>query len=423
MKLAWRIALLISAAVIGWRAISLGLGAHFAAQAETGDDAKLQTARVWDPENQSALAGAARAAQIAARTGAQSGDGEAASEAWAQLLRLNPGSSDAVLGLAATRPDAERGDALVEQATALSASSPTSLKRAALHWLEREQPQRAMAAWSDALLADPGEGATLYPVLLKVLEDDRTRGLLAPYAMEPPAWWEGFFQYASKNAHDVDTVRGLSGLRRAPGAPPLSPVERESYVERLRKDGLTTEAYLVWVNGLDEPRRLSLGLINNGSFETPPSGVGWDWRIRSTRHLLAETAETYGTDGARALHLVFRAFNEPLSHISQELFLQPGAYRFSGKARPNGLKTSGGLQWVVDCAMGETRSRLGESERFLGSSQWEPFDFAFEVPEGCERPVLRLIAAVRVSTDRRIDGSIWFDALRIQRVNQPPTGA
>ncbi len=273
-----------------------------------------------------------------------------------------------------------------------------------------------MAAWSDALRADPGQRDALYPILMKLIEDERTRVLLADYAKEPPAWWDEFFRHVARRAIETDTVRGAYGLRRVPGAAPLTQIEREAYVERLRKDGLTTEAYLTWVNGLDQERRQFLGLLNNGSFEAEPTGIGWDWRVRSTKQLLAETAETYGTDGLRALHLVFRGFDDRLSHVSQELFLEPGRYRLSGKARPNGLKTSGGLQWVVDCAMGDRTTRLAESERFLGSSQWESFELDFEIPGDCVRPVLRLTSAVRVSTDRRIDGSIWFDALRIQRL-------
>ena len=408
MKIAWRIALVAVAAVLGWRALALGLGAHFAAQAATGDPAKLQAALAWDPSNLAARAQAA--------TAAQSNGEEAAREAWSNLLLSNPASAEALLGLGPNIADDARQDALVEVATTLASSSPAHLKRAALHWVEREEPERAMAAWSDALLADPGERDALYPILMKLVEDERTRVLLADYAKGPPAWWDEFFRHVARTAIETDTVRGAYGLRRVPGAAPLTQIEREAYVERLRKDGLTTEAYLTWVNGLDQERRQFLGLLNNGSFEAEPTGIGWDWRVRSTKQLLAETAETYGTDGLRALHLVFRGFDDRLSHVSQELFLEPGRYRLSGKARPNGLKTSGGLQWVVDCATGDRPTRLAESERFLGSSQWESFELDFEIPGDCARPILRLTSAVRVSTDRRIDGSIWFDALRIQRL-------
>ena len=326
MKIAWRIALVPAAALLGWRALTLGLGAHFAAQANAGDPAKLQAALAWDPSNLPARAQAAVAAQ--------SSNTEAAVETWSDLLRTNPASAEALMGLARNVSDDARQDALVEAATTLAASSPATLKRAALHWVEREQPERALAAWSDALLADPGERDALYPILMKLIEDERTRVLLADYAKAPPAWWDEFFRHVARTASETDTVRGAYGLRRVPGAAPLTQIEREAYVERLRKDGLTTEAYLTWVNGLDEERRQFLGLLNNGSFEAEPTGIGWDWRVRSTKQLLAETAETYGTDGLRALHLVFRGFDDRLSHVSQELFLEPGRLQTLGQGTP-----------------------------------------------------------------------------------------
>ena len=94
MKIAWRIALVLAAALLGWRALTLGLGAHFAAQAATGDPAKLQAALAWDPSNLSARAQAAMPHNRATT--------EAAREAWSDLLRSNPASAEALLGSART---------------------------------------------------------------------------------------------------------------------------------------------------------------------------------------------------------------------------------------------------------------------------------------------------------------------------------
>jgi hypothetical protein len=68
---------------------------------------------------------------------------------------------------------------------------------------------------------------------------------------------------------------------------------------------------------------------------------------------------------------------------------------------------TGRLQWAVDCAVQGTTSRLASSDRFLGAGPWEPFALNLAVPAECVRPVLRLVGAVRVSSDQRMDGSVW----------------
>lgn len=426
MTIAWRGALLVVVLLLAWRSLSQGLGDYYSRNPEdAADSARTRTALAWDPGQRVALGllGAARSAasvpSSAPNSAANSAQGSAqeATRTWEALLRLDPTDAGAMLGLAELTADPDRGDALVRAAVALHPTSPAVLKRAAVYWIKRDAPDRAMAAWSDAMIADPGERKGILAILLKLFEEPRTRGLLMPYTVAPPDWWDDFFREVAAAASDVETVRALAAVRRTGSAVPLSPAERAAYVARLRKEGLTTEAYLTWVNGLDEVRRQGLGLINNGSFEYDPAPDGWDWRLRPTDNLAMEIAPTMGAEGKRALHLAFRGFDQDFRQVGQDLFLEPGAYRLSGMVRPNGLKTSGGLKWVVDCVSQARTTRLAETERFVGSASWQTFDLKFAIPDGCERPVLRLVGAVRTSGDRQIEGGIWFDALRIQRAD------
>jgi hypothetical protein len=303
----------------------------------------------------------------------------------------------------------------VAAALQVSPSSPEILKQAGVHWVKRGELPRAVASFSQVMIADPGQAVQLNAVFLKLLEDPQTRDLLVPLAKDPPPWWDRFFREVATNA-DLETVRGLFAMRKTESSVPLSEVERETYVERLRRDRQYTEAYLTWVNGLDEVRRQTLGLLNNGSFEVEPSNRGYDWRLGKSPNLVAETAETYGTEGKRALHLIFRGFDARFGHVSQDLFLDPGSYRLSGRSRPDGLKSSGGLQWRVLCETAGESSVLAESDRFLGTNQWEDFTLDFTVPPECERPILRLVGSIRSPLDQRLEGSIWFDGMSIRRV-------
>ena len=182
----------------------------------------------------------------------------------------------------------------------------------------------------------------------------------------------------------------------------------------MQKDGLISEAYLVWINGLDESERQQLGLLNNGSFEAELSNQGFDWRVARNDRVDVRRLATYGTVGNRALKLSFRANERRFWHLYQPLFLDAGTYRLSGQARGDSLATKGGLKWQVTCLLPE-KQRLGESMRFLGSSDWTQFEFDFEVPESCTSQELRLVSAGNRAFELKIQGDLWFDDMRIMR--------
>ena len=407
MKVAWRLTLVFVAGLVAWRILSAGLASHHTATSGGDQRPDPEAALAWDAGKTNALIELAR--------GQASQEPETAASTLRLALKGDPTNPEALMLLASLEPDATRSDALVAAALRVSPSNPEILKQAGVHWMKRGELPRAVESFSRAMIADPDQAKQLNTVFIKLLEAPQTRDLVIPLAKDPPPWWDRFFREAAKNA-DLETVRGLFAMRKAESSVPLSDIEREIYVERLQRDRQYTEAYLTWVNGLDEVRRQTLGLLNNGSFEVEPSNRGYDWRLGNNRNLVAETAETYGTEGKRALHLVFRGFDARFGHVSQDLFLDPGTYRLSGRARPDGLKSSGGLQWRVLCKTSDESSVLAESERFLGNSQWEDFTLDFTVPPECEQPILRLVGAIRSPLDQRLEGSIWFDGLSIRRV-------
>ena len=413
MKVAWRLTLVTVGGLLAWQIVSVGLARHYAGAAGGVQSPDPEAALVWDSRQTSAL--------IEQALGQAESEPETAAATVRQALRGDPTSAEALMLLASLEPDVEASDTLVATALKVSPSNPETLKQAGVHWLKRGDLPRAVDSFSRAMIAAPSQSQQLNPVFLKLLEDPQTRDLLVPLAKDPPPWWDRFFREVATSAADLETVRSLFAMRKAESSVPLSEVERETYVERLRRDRQYTEAYLTWVNGLDDVRRQSLGLLNNGSFEVEPSNRGYDWRLGKSPNLVAETAETYGTEGKRALHLIFRGFDARFGHLSQDLFLDPGSYRLSGRARPDGLKSSGGLQWRVLCEASGESMVLAEGERFLGTSQWEDFTLDFAVPPGCERPILGLVGAIRTPLDQRLDGSIWFDALSIRRVEPTPS--
>ena len=399
------IALVLAALIL-----ALGLSGHFARET---DPQSATRALTWNPRQPDALVRQAR--ELAETTPAE------ARTLLEQAVRARPVSADPLLLLASIEDkagNAERADALVEQATALEPASPRVLIAAAGHWVQRNQLPRALSLWSAALTADVAERERLFPVLLAIAENIETRALLRGLALAPPPWWDLFFREVARRALDVETVRALYAMRREATDAPFSADERRDYLTRLKRDGLVTEAYLVWINGLTEDERRQLGLLYNGGFELEPTSTGFDWHIGRPRSALITTAATFGVEGERALQVVFQDMKTGFGHVYQPLFLDPAVYRFSGRVRADSYQSLGGLAWRAFCIASD-RIVAGESERFLGTSEWRDFSFDFPVSPGCLAQEVRLQSAQH-RPGEKMKGAVWFDSLSIRRIGDLP---
>lgn len=403
----WRIMLVLAALALSWQVVTHGLGRYYADRLTQGDEVAPEQVLVWTPGHPRALL--ERGLQMLPDTP------EAGEELLARAYAANPADprplivSAARLALAG---DHERSDALIEIADALAPADPRWQQEIALYWDARQRPARALAHLSKVMEADPARRWELNRIWLNLAEQPEQRTLLLPYAMAPPNWWSGFLHFAAAEASSTETVRLLYNMRRQSTQAALTTEERSAYLARLKRDGLISEAYLVWLNGLSAAERSALGLLHNGSFELPLSHIGFGWHLRHPRVEGASLA-TQGAVGSRALELRFRALDSRFEHLHQPLFLDPGTYRLTGRVRSERLKTLGGLRWRVRCQL-PTREVLGESRRVFGPDGWTPFAFDFEVPADCRYQELRLESAGQRGLELSIDGSIWFDDLAIR---------
>jgi hypothetical protein len=144
--------------------------------------------------------------------------------------------------------------------------------------------------------------------------------------------------------------------------------------------------------------------------------------VRRAERVDAATRKTSGVKGEKALHLVFKRREARYSHVNQPLFLDPSTYRARGMVRTDSLDSQGGLKWVVRCLLPE-ENLLGESDRFLGSSEWREFSFSFRVPSDCASEEIRLVSAGSRSFEYKITGGIWFDDLSMRKVSTQPAEA
>lgn len=400
------VSLLLLVGLMGWRIVVSGMAEYYSQQ---DDRAEAVEALLWQSRQPQGL-------YQQALTQLES-DPPAAERLLQAAAWFDPSDALVYLALADLWVKANRVPeawTLVAVADVLGPMRPPALSRSADFWLRQSQWDRVLARWSNLLLNRPENAKLLFPVLLRVAENPVSRPLLQPFLEHPPAWWLQFFSYTAQKAQSPETVLSLYQARRRQGEP-LDKVEQQAYLDRLLRDKRWLDAYLAWLNGLDDRQLTVLGNVYNGSFELPLTSVGFDWRVLPLRGVVVETAQTYGARGDRALHISFNGQRAQFRHVLQYLFLEPGQYRLRGWVRVDQLRTERGLRWTMRCA--PDQPVLVASELFLGSDDWRLFGVEFTVPESdCMAQVLRLELEGRAALDFEVEGDIWFDDLSIARL-------
>jgi len=408
-----RLGLLVLAVFLTWKILAMGLS-DYAMEYEsentdqTAREAAADRALQWNPSNRRAL--------FLQAVENREKFPEFAQQRLQQLVRENPGDGKALVLLAnlvLKNKDEKRADKLMDLATRLMPANGPVRIDAARYWWQRKNVVLAIQNWSKALSIDNSNSKTIYPILLAIAENNKARSALVSIIQNPPQWWPEFFSFLSQRAIRNETVE-LVYLTRRKSSRPLSSKERLAYIQRQRRDGNYTRAYLSWLNGLDKAQRGQLGQLYNGSFELSISNSGYGWRLQPVKGVIATQEFTTEVVGKRALHLLFQGREIRYNRLYQPLFLRPARYQLRGRIQLERLNGRGGLQWVVQC-IGKSSKVLGKSERFLGTLGWQAFTIDFVIPtRGCIAPELRLYSTGLRTYDHKLEGGVWFDAMAIR---------
>ena len=323
-----------------------------------------------------------------------------------------------ILGqLAASAGDEAKASKLMQ-----AAAHRSHRQSVAVYWLMREHFEKkdyaAALHYADVFLRKrPQFMAQAMPVLVGMAEnnDENAVGALKNLLVRDPPWRSSFFSSLPKTMTDARTpLELLLSIKDTTSPPTVADLSR--YLKFLIKRKLFELAYYTWLQFLPPEQLSSIGLLSNGSFETTPSGLPFDWVIASGPGVTIDIAVRPEQDGEQALFLEFGPGRADFRGVSQLLMLAPGAYQLKGKYKGE-IVGRRGLQWLVTCAGGR-RAPIGESPMVLGSAPtWTDFEFSFAVPDAdCRAQKLRLVLAARSASERLVSGSIWYDELRISRV-------
>lgn len=389
----------------GWRIV-----AHARADAALANgDAEAALARL--PGHPDALA-------AVAERQAASGDLSAASVTARALAKAAPLDGRAWRILAQERAAAgDTGQArkLYTRAVALSPRDLPARVWLADDLLAQGRHAEALLHIDRLLDTAPQTRPALLGVLVQLSANTDFADALIPLLARPPGWRAAYLQQLQRTA-DPQTAASVMAALAAEGG--LAPAEDAAWIDELMRRDQWGQAYAHWAGTLPVHARLTP--VFNGGFDDPPTGIGFDWRLRAIPgQTVAIEPASDGASGPVAA-FEFRGRPAPQAGLEQALLLPPGGHELQVRLRSDRLRSDGGLEWIVACSDGRV---LGATPRIGGSSDWQTVTAAVQVPADCPGQWLRLRNPAPTQPTQWMEGRLWVDQVSLQPSALPPTPA
>lgn len=295
----------------------------------------------------------------------------------------------------------------------------------AVYWLlqksdEKQDYDKALY-YADALLRTrSGVMPLVLPTLARLAENPQAKDAVEKLLAGNPPWRRQFFAALPHAISDARTPLGLLlAIKNAPVPPAVN--EITDYVNFLIEHKFFELAYYTWLQFLPPQQLSGAGLLFNGSFDTDPSGLPFDWVLSPGTGATMDIVRDAEV-GRRVLLIALGPGRVEFGGVTQFTLLAPGTYQFKGKHRGE-IVGRRGLIWRVTCA-GTSGPPIGESQMVVGiSQQWQYDQFSFSVPaKDCRAQRLSLELDARMASEQLVNGSLSFGELSISRVDSlsPP---
>jgi hypothetical protein len=351
--------------------------------------------------------------------GAEQARDRAQVRGWAELALAGEPLSAHALRILGQLADANGEDGRAEKF--MRAAARRSVRESvALYWMMRksyeEKDYRTAIYCADALLRTrSGTMPYVMPTLVEMAQNKDANGELKKLLAGNPPWRGQFFWSLPRSVTDARMPLDILLAVRDTPTPP-TPADLKPYLDVLIAHKYFELAYYTWLQFMGPEQLRSIGLLFNGSFEAAPSGLPFDWVMRGGAGATVEILERPDQEDQHALFIEFSQGRVEFPGVVQLLMLAPGTYRFKGRYRGE-IVGRRGLIWRALCA-GETGAPIGESAMTVGQAPvWRDIEFTFNVPNAnCRAQQLRLDLDARMASEQLVSGAIWYDELRVQRV-------
>lgn len=255
------------------------------------------------------------------------------------------------------------------------------------------------------LRSRPKFGEAVSPLVSKFAAN--APDILAARLATSPPWRRPLLLRLAAEA-PPETAVGLYRILAAGDAPPNGR-ELKALLDRLIATGGPAKAYGAWLQFRADTGGV-VPYLNNGSFETTPSGIPFDWMVDASRGVLTEFP---ALGDEKALRVTFSGTRFVYHHLRQVMVLPAGDYVFSGEGKAPALETERGLVWRITCADGTV---IATTPHYRQTPEWQAFSVAFTVPaQGCDSQAVGLMLDARVASEELARGEIWFDDLKVVR--------
>jgi hypothetical protein len=163
--------------------------------------------------------------------------------------------------------------------------------------------------------------------------------------------------------------------------------------------------------------------LYNGGFEEEPTGSVFDWRLSPADGVKLEMDGSVLHSGRRSLRVELGG-NENLTYggVAQRTVVREGTYRLRAYAKTEGLSTDRGLALRVFDV--ESPGRLDvRTEELTGTNEWRLLERTFRAGRGTQLIEVQLSREPSLKFDNKIRGTIWLDAVTLERVEGRTGGA
>ena len=319
----------------------------------------------------------------------------------------------ALLGLLAD----EDGDKDAARQLITSAAKRSQRVASAQAWLVDQAIQQQDWALAmqrvDALLRlHPNYTDALAPLITRIAEKEAAAPHLMAILATAPAWRRRFMTRVVNHITDARTPLDIL-LELNEGPAPPEQRELSAYIDFLMRRKLYDLAYYTWLQFLPSEQLATVGLLFNGSFETRPSGLPFDWVLPSRSAANVEVTRRPDRPDQRALLVELNDNSKDTVDLEQVVRLRPGRFVMEGRIMGE-LISRRGLKWEVRC-LDSRGEAIGQSQLLSGQFKtWQVFTFTIDVPEtDCTAQRVRLSFDARMRSERLVAGSVLFDDLVI----------
>lgn len=256
----------------------------------------------------------------------------------------------------------------------------------------------------------------LTPLLAKLLQNAEAAPAVVKAVARAPEWRREFIPRLPDAVTDARAPLELFLALRSTSHPPTG-LELRWYLDFLIERKFYDLAYSTWLRFLPPEQLASVGPLFNGSFESRPTGLPFDWRPAREGWGAVAIERRADRPTEHALVIRFGQGRADLDYLIQLMRLQPGRYRIEGLTMGEML-VSRGMRWRVRC-VGDQASDIGESALIGGRTRaWTAFSFDVVVPEaGCAAQEIRLVLDARTPSEQLVSGTISFDEMSARRLD------